>query len=211
MARRKKEDRVVHQIRISEIAAKLFSERGIDNTTMDQIAIEAGYSKATLYVYFKNKEDIVGFLSYIGLKKLKEHIQNAINQQNDLERIFMDICFSLADYQSQYPDFFEKSINGISFVTDTDSDNYYYLSYLEGEEINKLVFELLERGCECGKLKESQDLLELTFQIWGMISGVIMIFANKEDYLTKKSGYSKKQFLESGFKRIYSTIKKRNE
>ena len=208
MARRKKEERIVHQTRIAEIAAKLFSECGIDNTTMDQIATEAGYSKATLYVYFKNKENIVGFLSYISLKKLKEHIQNAINRQDDLERIFMDICFSLADYQNQYPDFFEKSINSIQYLTDKDTDNYYYLSNLEGEEINKIIFELLERGCKRGVLKESQDLLELTFQIWGMISGVIMVFVNKEEYLTKKGGYSKKQFLESGFNRIYSTIRK---
>lgn len=122
--------------------------------------------------------------------------------------LFMDICFSLADYQNQYPDFFEKSINSIDFVTDGDSDNYFYLSYLEGEEINKLIFELLEGGCDSGDLKEVQDLLELTFQIWGMISGVIKVFVNKEEYLTKKAGYSKKMFLESGFRRIYSTIKK---
>ena len=55
MARRIKEERIVHQNRIAEQAGILFSQRGINNTSMDDIAKNAGYSKATLYVYFKNK------------------------------------------------------------------------------------------------------------------------------------------------------------
>lgn len=208
MARRKKEEKIVHQIRISERAAKLFSKFGIDNTTMDQIATEAGYSKATLYVYFKNKEDIIGFLSYISLKKLKEHIQNQISNQNGSEQVFMDICFSLADYQEQYPDFFEKSINTISFTTSENRDDYQYLSYIEGEEINRLIFGLMEDGIKNGELIQAKDLLELTFYIWGMIYGVIMCFVNKEEYLTKKCGYTKEIFLKNGFERIYQTIRK---
>lgn len=208
MARRKKEERIVHQIRISEIAANLFSKYGIDNTTMERIAMEAGYSKATLYVYFKNKEDIVGFLAYMGLRKLKEYIEHAIDQQKGSEAVFMDICFSIADYQKNYPDFFDKSINRISLASNENEDDYYYLAYLEGEEINKLIFEVLEKGNTNGEIKETSDLMELTFQIWGMISGVIMVWVNKEEYLTRNCGYSKKQFLKKGFERIYSTIKK---
>ena len=33
----------------------LFMEKGIAATSMDDIAKAAGYSKATLYVYFENK------------------------------------------------------------------------------------------------------------------------------------------------------------
>lgn len=43
-------------------ASALFSEKGITATSMDDIAKAAGYSKATLYVYFENKEEIVGIL-----------------------------------------------------------------------------------------------------------------------------------------------------
>ncbi|MBD5517373.1 MAG: helix-turn-helix transcriptional regulator [Lachnospiraceae bacterium] len=37
-------------------------KKGIAVTSMDDIAKAAGYSKATLYVYFENKEEIVGIL-----------------------------------------------------------------------------------------------------------------------------------------------------
>ena len=64
MARRKKEPQSVHRKNISIVAEKLFMEKGINNTSMNDIARESGYSKATLYVYFKNKEELVGFLDH---------------------------------------------------------------------------------------------------------------------------------------------------
>ncbi len=55
MARRKKEPRSVHRDNIASVASELFTERGISSTSMDDIAKAAGYSKATLYVYFATK------------------------------------------------------------------------------------------------------------------------------------------------------------
>ena len=71
MARRKKEPQSVHRKNISIVAEKLFMEKGINNTSMNDIARESGYSKATLYVYFKNKEELVGFLVLESMQKFK--------------------------------------------------------------------------------------------------------------------------------------------
>ena len=56
MGRRKKEPRSVHRAKIAAAASELFLKRGTAAVTMDEIARAAGYSKATLYVYFENKE-----------------------------------------------------------------------------------------------------------------------------------------------------------
>lgn len=68
--RRKKEPKSVHREKIASAASVLFMERGIAATSMDDIAKAAGYSKATLYVYFENKEEIVGILVLDSMKKL---------------------------------------------------------------------------------------------------------------------------------------------
>jgi AcrR family transcriptional regulator len=44
---------------ILEAAAKLFSETGIDATTVDEIAAQAGASKMTIYNYFGSKDKLV--------------------------------------------------------------------------------------------------------------------------------------------------------
>lgn len=44
---------------VTEVALRLFTVQGFDRTTADQIAAEAGLSRATLFRYFRTKEDIV--------------------------------------------------------------------------------------------------------------------------------------------------------
>ena len=78
MARRKKEPKSVHREKIASAASVLFMERGIAATSMDDIAKAAGYSKATLYVYFENKEEIVGILVLDSMKKLYHYIASAL-------------------------------------------------------------------------------------------------------------------------------------
>ncbi|MFI6365182.1 TetR family transcriptional regulator [Nocardia sp. NPDC050630] len=44
---------------VSEVAFRLFSEQGFDNTTVEQIAAEAGLSRTTFFRYFGTKEELV--------------------------------------------------------------------------------------------------------------------------------------------------------
>ena len=75
MARRKKEPKSVHRENIAAAASALFMEKGTTATSMNDIAKAAGYSKATLYVYFENKEEIIGFLVLDSMKRLGDEIE----------------------------------------------------------------------------------------------------------------------------------------
>lgn len=46
-------------IRILEAAVKVFAEQGVHQSTVSQIAREAGVADGTIYLYFKNKDDIL--------------------------------------------------------------------------------------------------------------------------------------------------------
>jgi len=51
--------------RILEAAIKVFAEQGFFHSTISQIAKEAGVADGTIYLYFKNKDDIlIQFYNY---------------------------------------------------------------------------------------------------------------------------------------------------
>ena len=51
-----------HQQNILAAAEKLFSEKGVCQTTMDDISRAAEYSKSTIYVYFHSKDEIYNYI-----------------------------------------------------------------------------------------------------------------------------------------------------
>lgn len=56
---------------ILDAAERLYFGKGIDTTTMDEVAEAAELSKGTLYLYFKNKDDLSHGIYLRGLTALK--------------------------------------------------------------------------------------------------------------------------------------------
>ena len=61
--------------RIFNTAVQLFSEKGYDNTNIEEITAIAGVAKGTLYYHFTKKEDIFDMLLEEGLNLLKNNIE----------------------------------------------------------------------------------------------------------------------------------------
>ena len=55
ISERKIKERNQRKVAIIEGALRVFNELGIEKTTMDEIAQESGFGKATLYYYFTSK------------------------------------------------------------------------------------------------------------------------------------------------------------
>ena len=60
-SKRQLEERQMRKERILSGALQVFKKNGIDGATMDEIANESGFGKATLYYYFKSKEDAIHY------------------------------------------------------------------------------------------------------------------------------------------------------
>ena len=64
-------------------AEKLFAGNGFHNTTMEDIAGKAEYSKGTLYLYFKSKEDLFLSVFEMRFKELYDMIDRNIDRSED--------------------------------------------------------------------------------------------------------------------------------
>lgn len=209
MARRKKEPKSVHRENIATAASALFMEKGITATSMNDIAKAAGYSKATLYVYFENKEELIGFLVLDSMKKLCSSITSALEQQEETKARYDMICRELVLYQEEFPFYFKMVLDKINI--NFESQNYLpeeKETYQAGEEINEKLKAFFVSGIKRGDLREDIKIMPAIFQFWGMLSGLIQLAANKEEYIEKTMHLSKAQFLGNGFDLLYRSVEK---
>ena len=207
MARRKKEPQSNHRKNIAKAAQRLFAEKGIESTSMNEIAKESGYSKATLYVYFKDKEELVGVLVLESMQKLYDYLSKTLEDTENVSECFYKICNAFVDYQEEYPFYFELLLKAIN----VDFETTRFLpeekeTFLVGERINALLIAFFEKGIERGIIRGDLDILPTIFALWGMISGVIMLSVNKQEYISMQMKKTKRDFLKQGFDLLYQSI-----
>ena len=73
--------------RIADIAVSLFLEHGFDETTMDDVADEAGVSRRTVYRHFLSKDELV----FENPRRWLEHFEREISRRQPGESIH-DLC-----------------------------------------------------------------------------------------------------------------------
>ena len=57
-----------------DVARQLFAKKGLENTTMNDIAVASGKGRRTLYTYFKSKEDIYSAVIASELERLSDKL-----------------------------------------------------------------------------------------------------------------------------------------
>lgn len=96
---RKQREKEQRRKQIMEAARKVFSAKGFNRATMEEIAGEAELSPGTLYLYFKNKEELHTSLSIDILEYITAQMKKFINRQdinaeekmNILKETFIDV------------------------------------------------------------------------------------------------------------------------
>lgn len=208
MARRIKEAPSVHRMRISKAAEKLFMQYGFERVTMDMISSSAKYSKATVYVYFESKEEIISYLTLLSMQMLKEYILNGINNNNNIKEKYLGICHGLYKYAIEYPLYFKMVLSPINInFTDSKFENNEREIFIIGESINEIIFKCIKEGIELKEIKDDLKIMPTIFNMWGMICGVIELALNKKDYISKEMNMTITQYLDYSYETIYNSIK----
>ncbi|RLD13380.1 TetR/AcrR family transcriptional regulator [candidate division KSB1 bacterium] len=130
--------------RILSVAQKIFARFGIQKTTMDEIAKMARMGKATLYYYFKSKEEIFAQVihkeSRVLKKKLQEAISKADTPQEKIKAYVLTRMMHLKELSNYYSTLTDKYLEHYSFVENERKDFTEY-------EIKTLT-EILKQGIE---------------------------------------------------------------
>jgi len=204
---RKKRERERRRQQIAVAAKKIFSVKGFNKTTMEDIAREAELSAGTLYLYYKNKNELFASLSLRVLKYMNIRLEKVTKEPD------------------QSPEQMVMSLKGAFFdVYEFDPLIVINIFHLQSSEILKnLSPELLSQikalsqssiAIISGIFKEGiaqnkfidRHPVALADIIWGIFSGIVLweeskrIIDDKKEYL--------KQTLDIAFEIFAKGIKK---
>jgi AcrR family transcriptional regulator len=87
-------------------ARQLFFEHGYAGTTMERVAREAGFSKRTIYLYFKNKDELFLSVGEEGLVLLRERIESIPTDRMSVEEGVATILDVYLRFAREHPQFF---------------------------------------------------------------------------------------------------------
>lgn len=82
---------------ISALAEEILIEKGIAGVTIRNVAEAAGLSTGSIYMYFKNKEEIFVHILANGLEKLEQDLKKSMTYEN-----LPDILRSMAEHYKAY-------------------------------------------------------------------------------------------------------------
>ena len=66
--------------KLVDVARQLFAKKGVDDTTMNDIAVASKKGRRTLYTYFKSKEDIYMAVVESELEMLSDAMEQVANK-----------------------------------------------------------------------------------------------------------------------------------
>lgn len=100
---RKEREKKQRKEQILEASRKSFQERGFLNVTMSDIAEMAELSIGTLYLYFKNKDDIYAGLACLGCQKFDRLLDEALHLKRKLTH--KDLVSFIEKFMRIYEDY----------------------------------------------------------------------------------------------------------
>ncbi len=141
-----------HRRALMTAADRLLSERGYDGMNMNMLAAEAEYSKATVYVYFSSKDEIVTAITVERLELLRKEISLAVKSDITADEKLAEaerIIREFAEEDAVYFDFIFQRAKGEC------AETLYSI-------VNGILYDLSE-------VCEREQLLEKWYALYGRL------------------------------------------
>lgn len=160
-----KEKSLIAKNKIMSAAAKLFSEKGYDETTMQDIMQISGLSKGAIYHYFNSKQEILDFLLNFERESVANYLKALVeNRELTAKEKIEDVITYLSTNEALPELTKEKWVEKVPFALQDMLKNT--LNVLAG-----YVTEILEQGnrnneFNCKFPNELAGVLVLLIDIW---------------------------------------------
>ena len=204
---RKEREKQQRRNEIIDAAERIFFSKGFYNATMEDVAEEAELSKATLYLYFKSKEDLHFGICERGLRILLEMFEKAVSKNKSSFENLVEVGKAYVKFAHRHSNYFKCMIHfEAKELHDMECDDCL-LGNLDNCPLLFLI-RLIEKG-QIDKSIKSGISPEVTGHLlWSQTTGVLQMANTKKCHIFMEK-INTEDIINGHFKIIKSGIKKK--
>ena len=198
---RKEREKKLRKKQIEDAALDVFMRKDFNSATIDEIADKAELSPATIYLYFRNKQELYGVLHLQYMRIMYDNLKAVHdNDSMSIEEKIKGYKDAMYNAFSQHPILlkiiFHMQIYNVLPTLDPellDQINSTARSFMN------MMADTYDQGVDAGILKEGHGIMHADI-FWAMFSGLVVW----ED--TKKQIDPRKDFLKPSLDRAFDII-----
>lgn len=198
-----------HRGSILAAAERLFAAKGTEKTTMDDIARESEYSKATLYVYFQSKEEIVNAILLSSIVLLQKKIQDAVEHYGSWIHAYDAVCDAIIRFYGDNPTAYDTAIWEVPVDVEPEKVDKGVRDILQvTDATNAMLADFLRRGAAEGVVRIELPPEETVLLFWAALSGMVRMADSKNGYMGRSLHLDRDAFLRHGARMLLDAITK---
>ena len=184
IAERRQEEKERRRAEILDATEAVAALVGWDEMTMDQVARKARLSRALLYVYFKDKTDLLFGLCERALATLTQRFSEAVARQKRGMDQLTAIGRAYIAFSQEFPVYFEVVARCELLSPEPSSESNEGAAMLKGDACRSLMVEVIETGIRDGSIRaDVGDPKIVSTALWGFMHGVLQLASTKANHL----------------------------
>jgi AcrR family transcriptional regulator len=200
IAERKQRDKEEMRNLILDAARKVFLEKGYYQASIRTIAEEIEYSPGTIYLYFKDKDEIFHALHEDGFRRLLEKMQPLQHVPDPFERLkAMGLVY--LEFAKNNKDFYDLMFIIQAPIKHEQEQGQWKMGHSTLDYLKNVLKECKKKGHF-----KNQDAEYLSFTIWSAMHGMCALYCR--DRLKAYPDIDPMELIKNGYKSFVAMLEK---
>ncbi len=169
VARKEKQKQEIRSL-ILEESMKLFVEEGFNKVSVRKIAERVQYSPTTLYLYFKDKNEILFYCCESGFKKMLEHNITLGLISDPIERLHQ-MGVNYLNFGLEYPEYYD-----LMFIQEAPMSALIDMGagWSSGDQALEALKMIVQDAMDKGLLVPAK-VETVAMAVWSMVHGLVSL------------------------------------
>lgn len=159
---------------IISVSRELLLKEGFGKISMRKVARRADVTATSIYLHFKNKDELILALVEESIRNLGNQLKEAVRPDADPVQQLKDVADAYIRYALDHPQEYEV----IYMVRPEEMPKYPKEKFQQIRKVYELIADVIREGKE-KQLFDVDDELISAYTIWAQIHGVVSVVLNR--------------------------------